>query len=651
METSAASDSELLAAWVEHRREPAFHALVARYATLVHMAAKRTCGDDSLAADASQLVFILLAQKAKSLITHPTLAGWLHVTAVMKTRDLIDKARRESRKRQRLSAAMETNSSASCGDTWKEMQPVLDDALAALSEKDREALLLRFYRSLTIREIAATLGIATDAAQKRIDRATERLRGKLARRGVQAGGSLGAAMVTGFAADAQAAGPAVSLLVSKAVAAGTASCGVAPFSIIYAASMKTTSAIVPFFLLVAAGVWIAGQFQSIATLERQNQSYQKSLAVSRITPVSAKREREMKTALDGRPVDWEEVARQLASASSGYLGTTLRLQEGFLTMSREELINALDEIETSDLSRQALKILRDRLGKLLAAKDPEYGAKRFIVQLYDDDSGVMSGLLLSAVCTWVEQDQKRGLEWFDEQTAKGTFGRKNANGIESYRLRFENRLFNLLISKDPDIAGKRLAALPPDQRIKMFQEERIRLKQSDHGAFVKVIRGQLPEADCLNAITWPVSELGEGGTVTYQELGKYLDENQATPAERDACILAVAGRSRFMRKSGRFSDVTAEDMDAWRTWVGERSPGLQDGATAKAMEGLLRVMSYPAIAELALNYKSAGAGDEILLPLFGYQARDHKDLAREIAGKLTDVHKRAEILKQLGGQP
>jgi DNA-directed RNA polymerase specialized sigma24 family protein len=91
METSAASDSELLAAWVAHRRESAFGALVARYATLVHMAAKRTCGDDTLAADASQLVFIQLAQKAQSLTTHPTLAGWLHVTTVMKTRDLIDK--------------------------------------------------------------------------------------------------------------------------------------------------------------------------------------------------------------------------------------------------------------------------------------------------------------------------------------------------------------------------------------------------------------------------------------------------------------------------------------------------------------------------------------------------------------------------------
>ena len=62
------------------------------------------CGDDALAADAAQLTFILLARKAGSLSGHTSLAGWLHVTAVRTSRDLIDKARRETRKRQLLQA-------------------------------------------------------------------------------------------------------------------------------------------------------------------------------------------------------------------------------------------------------------------------------------------------------------------------------------------------------------------------------------------------------------------------------------------------------------------------------------------------------------------------------------------------------------------
>jgi RNA polymerase sigma factor (sigma-70 family) len=221
MPPSGPSDAELLADWFLSHREPAFHALVARYAGLVHMAAKRTCGDDTLAAEASQLTFITLARKAKSLTSRSSLAGWLHITAVMQAKNLLRHNQRENRKRQHLRTHMETDSQAAPADTWQRMQPVLDEALAALSSSDREALLLRFYRSLSVREIAASLGIATDAAQKRLDRATDRLRVQLARRGCQVGGSLGAAMLAGFGSDAQAALPA-SILASKALAAGTA---------------------------------------------------------------------------------------------------------------------------------------------------------------------------------------------------------------------------------------------------------------------------------------------------------------------------------------------------------------------------------------------------------------------------------------------
>ena len=241
MHTTGPSDADFLAEWLRDHREPAFHALVARYAGLVHMAAKRTTGDESLAAEASQLTFILLARKARSLASRHSLAGWLHLTAVMQAKNLLRQNRREIRKRHLLLTAIDTEPSHASNNAWTEMQPVLDEALASLSESDREALLLRFYRSLTIREIAATLGIATDAAQKRIDRATDRLRGKLARRGVEASGSLSAAMLGGFAVDAQAAMLPASIIATKAIAAGTAGSGVLSTSFLTAAAMKTAT--------------------------------------------------------------------------------------------------------------------------------------------------------------------------------------------------------------------------------------------------------------------------------------------------------------------------------------------------------------------------------------------------------------------------
>jgi RNA polymerase sigma factor (sigma-70 family) len=248
------SDSELLADWLDRHREPAFHALVERYAGLVHMAARRTCGDESLAAEASQLTFIALARKARSLTGRTTLAGWLHVTAILQARNLLRQRRREIRKLHILRTHMENQPQASPAAEWQRIQPVLDEALAALSTKDRETLLLRFYRSLSVREVGAALGIATDAAQKRLDRATEKLRHQLARRGCQVGGSLGAVMLAGFASDAQAALPSTSLLATKALAAaGTGTTATLTTIGIIAMTKKTAITAGVVVLLAGAG--------------------------------------------------------------------------------------------------------------------------------------------------------------------------------------------------------------------------------------------------------------------------------------------------------------------------------------------------------------------------------------------------------------
>jgi RNA polymerase sigma factor (sigma-70 family) len=259
MHSASLSDSALLTQWLNRRSEEAFRELVGRYAGLVHGTARRTCGDDVMAAELAQLTFIALARKAKSLTGCPSLAGWLHQTAILLARNQLRQATRENRKRLALKAAMEPPSPAP-DDAWQDLQPVLDDALAALSAKDREALLLRFYRSLSVKEIAATLGIATAAAQKRVDRATDRLRGKLLRRGCQTGGSLSAVMLAGFASDAQAAAVAVPLFTAKAVAAGAAGSGVISTTTAFltATAMKTTSAVVLLVGLLTVGIW---QFQ------------------------------------------------------------------------------------------------------------------------------------------------------------------------------------------------------------------------------------------------------------------------------------------------------------------------------------------------------------------------------------------------------
>src|SRR5260370_26711305 len=68
---------------------------------------------------------------------------------------------------------------------WENVRPLLDEAISGLSDEDRDALLLRFFKNHDFRSVGRALGISDDAAQKRVSRALDKLREHLSRRGIQ----------------------------------------------------------------------------------------------------------------------------------------------------------------------------------------------------------------------------------------------------------------------------------------------------------------------------------------------------------------------------------------------------------------------------------------------------------------------------------
>ncbi len=432
MRNSDPSDPELIADWLHHRREEAFHALVGRYAGLVQATARRTCGDETMAAEILQLTFITLARKAKSLTSCTSLGGWLHRTALMHSKNLIRQKRRENRKRQHL--AMEPEPSPQPGDPWREMQSVLDDALAALSDKDREALLLRFYRSLSVREVAATLGIATDAAQKRIDRATDRLRGKLTSRGCQAGGSLGGVMLAGFAADTQAANLSVSLLTSKAIAAGAVVTGILPVipTIITSIAMKNTSLIVPVVALLFVGVGLGVQRHSMSTMKEENAILAANLMSSPQDAPPLVATAQPEAVIPQGPIDWRRVAEQLvALQKAGDPDTSARVwyewQQLLSSMSADELAAEVDRISDLNLPEELNAKSESLIAEPLASKAPGFMLKRFVERLNQERRGIGLAALQRALAAWASMEPVAAGAWFDEQIAAGKFEGRELN--------------------------------------------------------------------------------------------------------------------------------------------------------------------------------------------------------------------------------
>ena len=69
---------------------------------------------------------------------------------------------------------------------WDELSPLLDEAMARLGDTDRNAVVLRYFENKSSKDVGAALGINEAAAQKRVARAVEKLRGLCLKRGAVA---------------------------------------------------------------------------------------------------------------------------------------------------------------------------------------------------------------------------------------------------------------------------------------------------------------------------------------------------------------------------------------------------------------------------------------------------------------------------------
>jgi len=220
-EMTEASDAQLLRDYVEHGHEAAFREIVVRHTDAVYSAALRQVSSPDLARDAAQSVFTDLARKAPSLArtldANASLLGWLYrSTRFAALNQWRDDHRRQTRERL---AMQHFDSASDSAPEWERIGPALDEAMADLSDDDREALLLRFFRSHDFRSIGQSLGLSDDAAQKRVSRALEKLRAHLTRRGVTT--SAAALSVALSAHVIQAAPTGLAVALSNAALAGT----------------------------------------------------------------------------------------------------------------------------------------------------------------------------------------------------------------------------------------------------------------------------------------------------------------------------------------------------------------------------------------------------------------------------------------------
>lgn len=242
--------------------ESAFTVLFERYVHLVYSAALRQARNPSHAEEVTQVVFILLARKAKSLSSKTVLSGWLYQAARLTTASLI---RREVRRQRREQEVYMQTSTEPDMSLWEQIAPLLDDAMGRLGERDRNAIVLRFFENRTPQEVAARLKLNEVTARKRVSRALEKLRTFFARRGVVLTTAIIAGAISGNsvqAAPTVLANPATAVAIAKGAAASASTLTLIKGVLKVMAWTKTKTAVI-----TTAALLLAGGGTSLVTLK------------------------------------------------------------------------------------------------------------------------------------------------------------------------------------------------------------------------------------------------------------------------------------------------------------------------------------------------------------------------------------------------
>jgi RNA polymerase sigma factor (sigma-70 family) len=257
------SDGDLVARFVAERDEAAFELLVWRHGPGVFRLCRRMLRIEQDAEDAFQATFLTLARQATSIGKRQSLASWLFKVAYR----IILRVQQRRRRCEvaSLDGRPEPVATAEYQAPDADVRLALDEELRRLPDKYRSAVILCYLEGKTNTEAAAELGCPRGTIDSRLTWARQRLRQRLARRGV----SLSITAALGLLARSVTAGPLPAALARATAhlgvqfAGGAAGLGSVPSILLargvlramFLTKLKTVFAAVAATAIIAAASW------------------------------------------------------------------------------------------------------------------------------------------------------------------------------------------------------------------------------------------------------------------------------------------------------------------------------------------------------------------------------------------------------------
>ena len=176
---SDAPTDDLLMERITKGDQAACRVVVDRHLGPIYAAARRLLGNDADAEDVAQEVFMRVWTKASTWQPgRAQLTTWLHTIAINLCRDRLRRQRTVSI--DQVSEPTDPAPMAADGILRREVSQVVDAAVAALPDRQREALVLSHYQGLNNVRTAEILGVTVEAVESLLSRARRTLRRNLA---------------------------------------------------------------------------------------------------------------------------------------------------------------------------------------------------------------------------------------------------------------------------------------------------------------------------------------------------------------------------------------------------------------------------------------------------------------------------------------
>lgn len=186
------TDGELLTQFLSRRDGDALAALVERHAPMVWGVCCRLLCNPHDAEDAFQATFLVLVQKAATVVPREMVANWLYGVAQQTAVRLRALAAKRGRREVQMNEMPEP---ATAGARDEELLALLDQELSRLPERFRALIVLCDLEGNTRKDVALQLGCPEGTVASGLARARALLAKRLTRRGVAvSGGSLAATL-------------------------------------------------------------------------------------------------------------------------------------------------------------------------------------------------------------------------------------------------------------------------------------------------------------------------------------------------------------------------------------------------------------------------------------------------------------------------